>query len=141
MKKIVMILSSICFVFISTSFYAKQGEIMRIRVISNGNTTVFELNNSQASQELYAQLPLSIKVENFGNNEKIFYLPHKLSTNNTPVANAKNGTLAYYAPWGNVVMFYKDFGKASGLYELGEVVLGIEHIKNLFGTIEIQKDK
>ncbi len=114
---------------------------MRIRVISNGNTTVFELNNSQASQELYAQLPLSIKVENFGNNEKIFYLAYKLSTNNTPVANAKNGTLAYYAPWGNVVMFYKDFGKASGLYELGEVVLGIEHIKNLFGTIEIQKDK
>ncbi len=112
---------------------------MKIAVIANGNTTIYKLNNSQASKELYAQLPLQIKVENYSNDEKIFYPPSKLSTNNTPLAsNAVAGTLAYYAPWGDVVMFYKDFGNAGGLYELGEVVSGKEHIKNMSGTINIQ---
>ncbi len=127
------------FSFFITSIYAMQGEEMKISIVSNGNTTVFKLNNSQAPKELFAQLPMSIEVENFGNNEKIFYPPQKLSTNNTPVANAKNGTLAYYAPWGDVVMFYKDFGSASGLYELGYVVSGLEYISQMSGIIKIEK--
>lgn len=112
---------------------------MAISVTANGNTTVFQLNNSTAARELYAQLPLSIEVENYSNNEKIFYPPKKLNTDNTPKANAKAGTLAYYAPWGDVVMFYKDFGAASGLYELGQAVSGSEHIQAMSGTIQIEK--
>lgn len=111
---------------------------MRISVLSNGKTIIYELNDSQAAKELYAQLPLKIEVENFSHNEKIFYPTKKLSTSNTPSANAKNGTLAYYAPWGDVVMFYKDFGTASGLYELGNVVSGIEFISQMSGTVQIQ---
>lgn len=117
-----------------------KGEKMKISVTSNGDTTVFELNNSDASKQLYNQLPLDIEVENFGSNEKIFYPPEKLSTTNTPMANAKNGTLAYYAPWGDVVMFYKDFGSAGGLYDLGKVVSGLEYIKNMSGTIKVEKN-
>lgn len=116
-----------------------KGKEMKISVQANGNTIIYELNDSQAAQELYNQLPLSIKVENYSSDEKIFYPPNKLSTANTPSANAKNGTLAYYAPWGDVVMFYKDFGSAGGLYELGHVLSGKEDIKSLSGTIEIQK--
>ncbi|HEY9128664.1 MAG TPA: cyclophilin-like fold protein [Sulfurovum sp.] len=127
------------FVLLTIPLFATYGENMRITVHSNGKITVFQLNNSQAAKELYDQLPLSIEVENYSHNEKIFYPPKQLNTSNTPLANAKNGTLAYYAPWGNVVMFYKDFGTASGLYELGEAVSGVEHIKNMYGTIEIKK--
>lgn len=112
---------------------------MQVSVTANGRTTVFELNNSPAAKELYAQLPLSIKVENYGNNEKIFYPPKKLSTADTPQADAKAGTLAYYAPWGDVVMFYKKFGSAAGLYELGHAVSGSEYIKEMSGTIKLEK--
>ena len=112
---------------------------MKIRVTANNKTTVFELNNSQAAKDLYAQLPLSIKVENYSDNEKIFYPPKKLSTTDTPKADAKTGTLAYYAPWGNVVMFYGNFGSASGLYELGYAVSGSEHINTITGTIHIER--
>lgn len=37
---------------------------MQIRVITNGNTIVYELNDSRASQEFYEQLPLSVEVNN-----------------------------------------------------------------------------
>lgn len=112
---------------------------MKMNVLTNGNKTVFELNDSQAAKELYNQLPLNIAVEDYSNDEKIFYPPQKLNTSNTPKANARIGTLAYYAPWGDVVMFYGNFGSASGLYELGKAVSGSEHIKHMTGTIQIEK--
>lgn len=66
-----------------------KGNKMKISVESNGKTIVFELNDSDASKELLSQLPLKIKVEDYASNEKIFYPPNKLSTSNTPLANAK----------------------------------------------------
>lgn len=112
---------------------------MRISIQANGKTTIYELNDGNAAKELYEQLPLTIDVEDYSNNEKIFYPPKKLDTTNTPMANAQFGTLAYYAPWGDVVMFYDKFGSAGGLYELGNVISGGEHIKNMSGTIQIKK--
>ncbi len=111
-----------------------------LNVITNKDTVVFELNTSTAAKDLYGQLPLTIAVEDFGSNEKIFYPPEKLGTTNTPLAEAaKAGTLAYYAPWGDVVMFYNNFSSAPGLYKLGNAISGTEHIENLTGTILIIK--
>lgn len=123
--------------------FDNQEEIknMKINIQSDGHSMIFELNDSIAAKELYEQLPLTMDVENYGDNEKIFYPPQKLSTNDTPLADARLGTLAYYAPWGDVVIFYGDFGGASGLYELGKILSGEEHIKNIVGSIEIQKIK
>jgi hypothetical protein len=112
---------------------------IKISVKANGNTTVFELNNSPAARDLYAQLPLSITVENYSNNEKIFYPPKKLNTTDTPQADAQAGTLAYYAPWGDVVMFYGRFGSAAGLFELGYAISGSEYISGMSGAIRIEK--
>jgi hypothetical protein len=112
---------------------------MQISIQVNSNTIVFKLNSSQAAKEFYDQLPFTISIENYSNNEKIFYPPKKLHTTSTPLVNAQFGTLAYYAPWGDVVMFYDSFGSASGLYELGIVISGGEHIKNMSGTIQIKK--
>ena len=113
---------------------------MRITVNADGNTLVYELNDSPAARELYAQLPLSIAVENYSGNEKIFYPPRKLNTADTPLAKgAGAGTLAYYAPWGDVVLFHGSFGSASGLYELGRAISGSEHIRGLSGTLRIER--
>ncbi len=113
---------------------------MQITAHANGKEIVFELNDSQAAKDLYAQLPLEISVENYSNNEKIFYPPKKLATGATPlVKSARPGTLAYYAPWGDVVMFYGGFGSAAGLYELGRAVQGGDHIKSLSGMVQIDK--
>lgn len=51
----------------------------------------------------------------------------------------RKGSLAYYAPWGDVVMFYEEAGSASGLYELGTVVSGEGDISKLSGKITISK--
>ncbi len=38
-----------------------------------------------------------------------------------------------------MAMFYESFVSASGLYELGNVISGGKHIKNMSGTIQIKK--
>lgn len=111
----------------------------RISIESNGNTIIFELNNSQAAQDLYDQLPLSVESEDYSDNEKSFYPSEDLNVSDAPEAEGGAGVLAYYEPWGDVVMFYDDFDSSDSLYELGRVVSGSEWIEDMSGTIEISQ--
>lgn len=61
-----------------------------------------------------------------------------MNTSDAPLAEGPAGTLAYYAPWGDVAIYYGDCGGASGLYELGEAVSGSAYIADLTGKIEIE---
>ena len=116
----------------------QEGEMpMHISVTASGSTVVFELNDSQAARGLYEQLPMTVAVENFSNNEKIFYPPEELDTSDAPLAEGGAGTLAYYEPWGDVVMFYGSFDANGSLFARGKAVSGAEQIANLTGTVEI----
>lgn len=99
---------------------------------------VYALNDSPAADALWAQLPLTLDVEDFSTNEKVFYPPNELDTADTPLAEGGAGTLAYYAPWGDVVLFYDSFSRNAGLYELGEIVSGTEHIAQMRGSITVE---
>lgn len=105
---------------------------------SNNDIITLELNNSPAANDLYNQLPLSIDLEDYSTNEKIFYPPNKLNTESTPKATPKIGTLAYYEPWGDVVIFYDDFRANNDLYELGHVISGEDIVSELSGTVTIE---
>lgn len=109
----------------------------QISVQFGENVVVYELNNGSAADSLYEQLPLTIAVEDYSTNEKIFYPPEKLDTSDSPLAKAGAGTLAYYAPWGDVVMFYGDYNENPSLYELGQIVSGAELVSGMSGTISI----
>lgn len=101
------------------------------------NSIIFQLNHSAMAESLYSQLPLSVSVENYGNNEKIFYPPEKLDINNAPLAEGPAGTLAYFEPWGNIAIYYGECGGAGGLYELGDTISGAEYISELSGELYI----
>lgn len=110
----------------------------QIAVRFDGGAVVYQLNDSPAADALLAQLPLTLEVEDFSTNEKIFYPPQALDTAGTPPAEGGAGVLAYYAPWGDVVMFYDRFSANPSLYELGQVVSGGELIGRMSGTVTIE---
>lgn len=115
----------------------EQDTSRQIAVQSGDNRVVYGLNDSAAADSLYEQLPLTIEVENYGANEKIFYPPQELNTENSPLAEDGAGTLAYYAPWGDVVMFYADYRENPSLFELGQVISGGDLVSGLSGTVTI----
>ncbi len=98
----------------------------------------YKLNESTAARELYEQLPIMVNVEDFSDNEKIFYLVNELDISDAPLADMGSGTLAYYAPWGDVVFFYGDYRQNSALFALGEAISGIEYISAMRGQITIE---
>lgn len=116
---------------------AAGNPVRRISVQFGGNVVIYELNDGTAAASLYEQLPLTIEVEDFSTNEKIFYPPQELDTGDSPLAQAGAGTLAYYAPWGDVVMFYGDYNENPSLYELGQVISGGELVSQMSGTITV----
>lgn len=113
-------------------------ESTQITVTCGDLQVVYELNDSPAAQSLLSQLPLTVAVEDFSTNEKVFYPPQELDTSDTPLAEGGAGTLAYYAPWGDVVLFYDSFSANSSLFELGEAVSGVENIGQMSGTITVE---
>ena len=117
----------------------KEEEALQIIVRSEDYAVVYALNQSQAAKELYNQLPLTTTVENFSTNEKIFSPPEKVDTSDAPLADGTRGAgqLAYYEPWGDVVMFYGPFSQGSSLYGLGEAVSGQTSIEKLIGMLTV----
>lgn len=113
-------------------------ESTQISVTCGDVQVVYALNDSPAAQSLLSQLPLTVAVEDFSTNEKVFYPPRELDTSDTPLAEGGAGTLAYYAPWGDVVLFYDSFSANGSLYGLGEAVSGAEGISQMTGTITVE---
>ena len=114
-----------------------ENTFRQISVQFGENTVVYELNDGTAADSLYEQLPLTIEVEDYSTNEKIFYPPQPLDTNNSPLAQSEAGTLAYYEPWGDIVFFYGDYNENPSLFELGQAVSGGDLVSGMSGTITI----
>ena len=45
--------------------------------------------------------------------------------------------IAYYAPWGNLAIFYRDFGYSSGLVKLGSIDSGIQEVAAMSGDFTV----
>ncbi|MFD0168786.1 cyclophilin-like fold protein [Streptomyces decoyicus] len=67
-----------------------------------------------AARDLAHRLPLTLHLEDIHQMERMADLPRRLDTSGAPdAAEPKAGDLAYYAPWGNLALFYRDGGSAS----------------------------
>ncbi|MFE6667340.1 cyclophilin-like fold protein [Streptomyces sp. NPDC057697] len=96
---------------------------MDIRVTLDGQEVEATLNGSPAARDLASLLPLTLDLKDFHGTERIADLPRKLTTENAPEPQApKTGDLTFYAPWGNLALFYKDGPSAfSDLLVLGHI--------------------
>ncbi len=95
------------------------------------------LNDSKAARDFASLLPLTLTLQDYNGNEKISDLPKRLSTEGAPAgSDPAIGDIAYYAPWGNLALFYRDFGYSTGLVLLGKIDGGIESL-HVPGPVEV----
>lgn len=104
-----------------------QASIMKINIRIGDRSLAGTLNNSKAAQDFASLLPLSLTLEDYASTEKISDLPKRLSTDGAPPGfDPSVGDITYYAPWGNLAVFYRDFRYSDGLVSLGTIESGAD---------------
>lgn len=113
-----------------TTTNAAQTAPTRIRLtLANQEELIVKLNGTRAAEDFLSLLPLELTCKDFNNTEKVAYLPRRLDTQGAPAGfDPQTGSFAYYAPWGNLAFFYRDYSYANSLIELGTVESGIEKL-------------
>ena len=92
----------------------------RIHVIVGNEMLSATLDDTSTGRDFAALLPLELSLTDYHATEKVADLPHKLDTADAPASYApKTGDITYYAPWGNLAIFYKPFRTSKGLVRLG----------------------
>ena len=120
-----------------TAFAAPEEAIMKIRLTINGKAMTATLIDNATARDFLSLLPMTLTLDDYAATEKISYLPRKLSTADAPAGSDPSvGDIAYYAPWGNLAIFYKDFGYSRGLIQLGRIDSGIE-VLNAPGPLKV----
>lgn len=105
----------------------QEKTIMKIRIAFNGQDFTATLHDNPTARDLASMLPLDLIIDDYANNEKIAYLPRKLTEEGSaPFTNEAPGDLCYYAPWGNLALFYAGYRYSSGLIRLGRLNGGVE---------------
>jgi hypothetical protein len=106
---------------------SEEASTMRIRLTFDGKAVEATLLDNATARDLLSLLPMTLTLEDYASTEKIGYPPRKLSTAGAPAGvDPSVGDIAYYVPWGNLAIFYKDFGYSRGLIGLGRIDSGIE---------------
>lgn len=99
---------------------------VRIRIGFSNLTLTAVLYDNPSARDLASMLPLDLKIEDYGRNEKIVHLPRKLTEEGSgPFGNEQPGDLCYFKPWGNLALFYGDY-RWDGLIRLGRFDNGFE---------------
>ena len=116
---------------------------MKLKITIGEKTATAVLYDNPASKDFASLLAMTLQLEDYNNTEKIANLSKKLSVQNAPKGFYPSiGDFTYYAPWGNITLFYKDFGYSNGLVSLGKITSGMEafSVKGSF-TVKIELEQ
>lgn len=104
--------------------------MMKIRIDADGREITATLNDNATSRDFIALLPMTLTLKDYASTEKIGDLPGRLSTQGAPGGyEPSTGDITYYAPWGNLAIFHKNFQYSTGLIKLGSLDSGIEILR------------
>lgn len=94
----------------------------KIRLLLGQQVLTANLADNPTARDFSTLLPLTLTLRDYAGTEKISDLARKLSTQDAPAGyQPAAGDLTYYAPWGNLALFYQDFSYSKGLISLGRL--------------------
>ena len=126
----------------ATGASSAGGEEFRIRLVFEGKSVLIRMHDNPTSRDLLSRLPLTLKFSDYAGTEKIAYPSEKLSTRDAPSGHDPSvGDVTYYAPWGNLAIFYRDFRYSRGLIPLGVVESGLQELEELHGETSVLIEK
>lgn len=113
------------------------------RVIIGDTTLTGHLFDNATARDLASQLPLTLTFRDLNSVEKTAPLPRKLSVDGMPAGDDPHvGELGYWAPDGDLVLYYGDVGYWTGIMRIGEfdgdMQAAADQSGDFSATIELQ---
>ncbi len=119
---------------------AEEDNTLRVRIGAGTSAMLAQLDDTPTAKSFAALLPLQLPLRDHESTEKVATLPQKLSIEGAPAgADADVYDIAYYAPLGNFVMYYRDPGYFPGLVRLGRIQTGAANLQSASGTLTIER--
>lgn len=141
-KKLAYEIIVICFFLTISSVIGAEVKMeseLEIKLIFEDAVLTATMQNNSAARDFIRLLPLSLTLEDYAATEKISRLPQKLSAAGTPAGfDPSVGDITYYAPWGNLAVFYRDFGYANGLIHLGKIDSDMQYFAAWKGSRKVR---
>jgi hypothetical protein len=110
---------------------------MKIRLRIGESVHTATLADGAAARDFASLLPLTLPLRDYASTEKIADLPRRLAIAGAPDGyDPSPGDITYYAPWGNLAIFYRDFGYSRGLVHLGTMSAPAEALRTP-GPVEV----
>lgn len=108
-----------------------KAQTMRITISTGGRSDTAVLEDNATARDFASLLPLDVALDDYNETEKVSDLPRPLSTAGAPAgADPAVGDIAYYAPWGNLAIYYRDFSYSRGLVRLGRLEGDVSTLSN-----------
>lgn len=136
------------FLALAFTAQAKDGPLpegRKLKILVAGGEAVVALFKTPLAEKFLCLLPLEVEFSDFAGAEKIFSLPDKLDLSGAVNADTQKGDFCYYAPWGNMAVFYKGYGRGKSLYVVGNIESGKEKLaamkENFKARIEVVNER
>lgn len=106
---------------------------MNLQFTSNGVVVATAtLDDHDSARDFVTLLPLTLTFKDYAATEKIADLPRALTTHGAlPAYIPVAGDLCFYAPWGNLAIFYGDGERSESLVRLGRLDSGLDAIRSI----------
>ncbi len=136
---LILVLGSIFYLNIAHA--NQKGNIMAITLTIDGEILTAEIEDSPIGHDFLSLLPITLTLNDYASTEKVANLPKRLNLEQAPDGFTPIiGDIAYYAPWGNLAIFYQDFSYSKGLVKIGTVRGSIDKLLK-DGPFEVRIDK
>ncbi len=121
---------------------AASADQTAFRIVVGDTVLTGHLFDNAAARDLAAQLPLTVTFRDLNAVEKTAPLPRKLMVDGMPAGDdPRVGDLGYWAPDGDLVLYYGDVGYWTGIMRLGEIDGDVQAIARQSGdfsaTVEL----
>jgi hypothetical protein len=100
----------------------KEATVTDIKITINDQTFTAQLADNPTALDLIDQLPLTLRFRDFNHVEKIAKLPKPLTMAGVPAGDDPEiNDIGYYAPSGDLVLYYGDVGYWNGIVRIGRL--------------------
>jgi hypothetical protein len=102
----------------------------KIKISVGIQVLIATIDNNATARDFLTLLPMKLLLKDYHSTEKVSDLPKKLTIKDAPSGSTPSkSSIAYYAPWGNLALFYKDFPYSEGLVILGKIISNMDALE------------